>query len=314
MSEDYRPYALETRKGFRAPFAKYLVRAAAYVVISLGSIELNASDFGGEGVIRMPSARMMDDGTFAATVASNQAFNIFNISFQATPWFETTFRYTVFNPYGRDRSNDYLRDRSYEAKFRVFKEREVLPELSIGLRDVLGTGVWSSEYLVATKSIKQFDVTLGYGWGRLGTDQELDNPLRIFSGEFSSRPTYSDGAGGVVGGEVRTKAFFRGPTSLFGGLTYQMSKLPVKVALEYDSDSYGREVSLGSLKKKSKVNWGLSWEPTRDLTVNFSRIADDHFSFGVRALLRAGEIRKSKQVAPDRISGPPSRDSQSWYA
>ena len=127
----------------------------------------SASDFGTTGLITTPY-RPADapDGHLAATVSSNPVVNIFNITYQATPWLETTFRYSVFNPYGREESTDGLRDRSYEAKVRLVKETDFFPELAIGIRDILGTGVWGGEYLVGTKHIGPAEISLGLGWGR----------------------------------------------------------------------------------------------------------------------------------------------------
>ena len=139
---------------------------------------VNASDFGTSGLITTPTARQMQDGYLAATVSTNPVVNIFNITYQATPWLETTFRYSVFNPYGRQQSSDGLRDRSYEAKARLVRETDLFPELAIGIRDILGTGVWGGEYLVGTKHIGPAEISVGLGWGRFAERDELSNPLR----------------------------------------------------------------------------------------------------------------------------------------
>ena len=129
--------------------------ALIVALILLASVisTVRLSDFGSTGLITTPSARQMPDGHLAATVSSNPVVNIFNITYQATPWLETTFRYSVFNPYGRQESSDGLKDRSYEAKARLIRESDLFPELAIGIRDILGTGVWGGEYLVGTKQI-----------------------------------------------------------------------------------------------------------------------------------------------------------------
>ena len=41
------------------------------------------------------------------------------------------------------------------------------PQIAVGFRDLGGTNRFASEYLVATKMIKDFDFTLGIGWGNL---------------------------------------------------------------------------------------------------------------------------------------------------
>ena len=87
-----------------------------------------ASNFGAEGIINVPSARMSDDGSLTATISSSKAVNLFNVTYQATPWAETTFRYAVFNPYKKESSSDNERDRSYGLKLRIVKEKEWRPQ------------------------------------------------------------------------------------------------------------------------------------------------------------------------------------------
>ena len=122
------------------------------------------------------------------------------------PWLETTFRYSVFNPFGRQRSSDGLRDRSYEVKSRLVRESDIFPELAIGIRDILGTGVWGGEYLVSTKHIGSAEISLGLGWGRFAERDQFNNPLGIIDGRFENRP--GDRDTGALGGEVREAVFF----------------------------------------------------------------------------------------------------------
>ena len=112
-----------------------------------------ASDFGSMGLIKIPTARMAADGELRATISREEVADIYNISYQATPWLEATFRYSIFNPRNYSYSSDDLRDRSYEAKARLIRERAWMPEVAVGVRDILGTGVWEGEYAVASKEI-----------------------------------------------------------------------------------------------------------------------------------------------------------------
>ena len=44
-----------------------------------------------------------------------------------------------------------------------------MPGVAVGVRDVLGTGVWEGEYVVASKELGRFDLSVGMGWGRLAS-------------------------------------------------------------------------------------------------------------------------------------------------
>jgi hypothetical protein len=204
-----------------------------------------------------------------------QIFTIF--TYQATPWLEATFRYSIFNPRNLANSSDVLRDRSYEAKARVFRERRLVPEIAIGVRDILGTGVWEGEYFVASKRIGAVDLTAGLGWGRLASRGPFENPLKILDDGFLERPTQ---AGGSFGGESRSKSYFRGPAAWFGGARYQMSRYPLQLVAEYNSDDYAREVTLNTIKNPSPWNFGIEWRPISNLTVAASWLRNS--SFGLR--------------------------------
>ena len=78
-----------------------------------------------------------------------------------------------------------IRDRSYEAKVRVLKEGVWTPQVALGVRDILGTGIWEAEYTVASKRFGQVDLTLGMGWGRLADRGGFGNPFQVLDDGFA---------------------------------------------------------------------------------------------------------------------------------
>ena len=84
----------------------------------------------------------------------------------------------------------------------------------MGIRDLAGTGLFSSEYIVATKNIQNFDFTLGYGWGLLGKESGISNPFSSFNEGFKNRRKSAVGQGG----EFSIKQWFSGETSIIGGI------------------------------------------------------------------------------------------------
>lgn len=101
-----------------------------------------SSDFGTSGLIKMPDARMHADGTLSATLALDELAAISNVTFQALPKVQATFRYAVFDPTrNRQDALDKERDRSYGIKIQIAKEDSWRPALALGFRDLLGTGV-----------------------------------------------------------------------------------------------------------------------------------------------------------------------------
>ena len=71
-----------------------------------------------------------------------------------------------------------------------FEEGKYLPAISIGLRDFIGTGWYSSEYIVGTKSIGHLELTAGIGFGRLAQRDPFANPLSFLSSKFDINLIY----------------------------------------------------------------------------------------------------------------------------
>lgn len=275
------------------------------------------SDFGTTGLIKMPDARMEQDGVLRATIALDDVANLYNITFQALPKVQGTFRYAIFNPTKMQESRDSLRDRSYEIKAQVARETRFTPELAIGVRDLLGTGAWEGEYVVVSKALDRFDVSLGVGWGRLGSRSGFSNPLGLFSDKLEERPGR---AGGDFGGESRGDSFFRGDAAVFGGLSYQFASVPVTIVAEYESDQYDREVGLGSVESPDAWNFGLSWQPWEEVSLRASWLRGDTLglTFSTQVATKAiAPRRKTRQRPIQNISAetglPEGYDPNSWY-
>ena len=94
-------------------------------------------------------------------------------SFVAYPfsWFEASYQYTdvnnaLYSDIQAFSGKQTYKDKSFDAKFLIFKEKELLPAIAIGARDMAGTGMFSSEYIVGSKRLGNIDFTMGLGWGR----------------------------------------------------------------------------------------------------------------------------------------------------
>jgi hypothetical protein len=260
---------------------------------------------------------MAEDSTLRATIAVEEVANLYNITFQALPKVQATFRYAIFNPNNLQGSSDNLRDRSYEIKAEVLAERYLIPQIAIGARDVLGTGAWEGEYLVASKKWKSFDVSLGMGWGRLGTRSGFSNPLSAVSDKFDSRPGSS---GGSFGGESRGNSFFRGDASIFGGIAYRFSSLPLTFLAEYESDRYDREVGQGTLENPSPVNIGLGWQPLPNMLFRVSWLRGDTLGITLSSQVetkRNAPRQYEKRTQPSNVDSntglPEGYNPDSWY-
>ena len=215
------------------------------------------NDFGVGGILDIPSARMSEEGTLNTTYSRKDIVDIYSIGYQVLPRVEASFRYSIFD--ARQKVPVYQRnDRSFELKVRLIDESRYLPQVSVGARDLLGTGLWSSEYVVASKAFGALDVTAGLGWGRLAERDVARNPLIALSDSFGSRTGSSS-----LGGQFNTGSWFRGPrVGVFGGVRYRMRAARVDFLAAYNSDSYQAERDLGIVRSADPVSVGVEWEAT----------------------------------------------------
>ncbi len=297
------------------------IRFSVFLICYLSCLipnALNASDFGGRGLIKLPSARMAEDGHLWATFSREEVADIYNVSFQGTPWLEGTVRYSVFNPRNIRGSLDIRRDRSYEAKVKLFDEGSWSPQVALGVRDILGTGIWEAEYAVASKKVGPLDLTIGMGWGRLAERGSFDNPLSSIDEGFADRPAE---AGGSFGGESRSSSYFRGNAAWFGGVRLQVSRWPLQLLLEYNSDDYSRETELKTISDPSPLNFSLEWSPKQNFNVAASWLHGSSIGIRVSGALDTKSIPRRKRgrsfysSAESRsLSGAPENlDLNAWY-
>lgn len=212
--------------------------------------QVTASDFGTTGLIDIPTARMRSDGTLAFTAGYDERHRQFAVTYQATPWLEATYRYTGFNEFFRW-------DRNYEVKLRLLEEDDFyLPSIAVGIRDLVGTGLFGSEYVVASKRFGQLDATVGIGWGRLAGDGDFPNPVRLLNERFDGRNAETG-----RGGELSIGDFFSGPdVGIFGGVSYDLPSLPITLTAEYNPDQYEWDLSRGGKAPSSPVSIGINWQ------------------------------------------------------
>ena len=197
--------------------------------------EYSQSSYGGIGLIETPSARFSEDGEFAFGLSLEEPYNRLYSKVQFFPWLEAVLRYTEgeHEPYNPG-SHQTWKDKGLDVKVRLLEEKGSTPALALGLLDLGGTGAYSSEYIVANKRINNVDFSLGLGWGRLGGQSHIKNPI----GWFDSNRTVRGGST-PRGGTISLDRFFSGENaSFFGGIEYFTPISNLSFKMEYDSSDY----------------------------------------------------------------------------
>ncbi len=247
--------------------------------------------YGEIGMLDMPSAHMAPDGELDFTVGEIGTSQRYNLTFQALPWLEGTFRYVHVDPAPQDYQ------RNFSLKVRLSREGRYLPDVSVGLRDLIGANAYSGEYLAASKHVGDLDLTAGLGWGRLAGTGELPNPLGYAFRSFKTRVEQSASTGGTV----NLSKFFHGPrVGIFGGGIWRTPVSGLNVIAEYSSDIYSREgAAPGGVKVRSPVDVGLSYQPYHALAFSAGWFYGTTYGFTVSL---SGDT-KSEPSTAERI-GP----------
>jgi len=216
-------------------------------------------------MIEMPSARMAADGEFSAGASFFQHTQHYNFGFQILPWAETSFRYSGLQHF--DPAYSVYYDRSFAVKARLWDETSLFPAVAIGINDLVGTGIYSGEYLVSSKRFGPLDASLGIGWGRLGSTAQFRNPLTFASNSLSNRTQFPD----IAAGSTSFNTLFHGRSSgLFGGVIWHTPIKGLSVIAEYSSDTYAVEMSRGNFKPRNQVNYGISYQAADNVALQLS--------------------------------------------
>jgi hypothetical protein len=124
----------------------------------------------------------------------------------------------------------------------------------VQLRDLGGTDLFGSEFMVASKRYYNWDLTFGLAWGNGGSRGTLPNPFCSISNRFCNRGE-SGGAGGF------NVDFFRGERmAVFGGIEYLAPIEGLRLKLEYDGNDYQDEPLGNRFDTDLPVNFGAEYD------------------------------------------------------
>jgi Exopolysaccharide biosynthesis protein YbjH len=229
------------------------------------------------GYFNMPSARMGKEGEIGVGGAWVPPYHLYNLRMQLIDRLEVSGSYRVFkgipDPLFAKLGFGDLSDKGANFKIALFHAEEsnyILPGLSIGMEDFLGTRSFRSEYVVLTQVLINYDMEISLGYGR----------HRI---------------NGVFGG-LEWQPFRKSPNSYIKGLSF---------AVEYDATPYKNpliEPHPDGRVKKSHFNLGLKYRLWDQFDLTASYIRGDKFAFSASTYYNFGTtkgfIPKIEDVLP----------------
>ena len=237
-----------TRQTVLSLFLALCVSGSAAFAEMTKSLNIN----GTTGVIDMPSGDAQPDATFSFSTAIIGPVTRATLSFQITPRLSGSFRFQTWQDWNTLFPADpsKFQDRSFDLRYQVLTEGRYAPSLTIGLLDFTGQGLFSSEYIAATKTLNdRVKVTAGLGWGRLGSYGGIGQP-------FGDRPplAVSDQ------GKPNIGQWFRGEAAPFAGVEVKLHDRWTFKG-EYSSDAYTLEdAGRGIIDRDSPFNLGFEYQ------------------------------------------------------
>lgn len=239
----------------------------------------NYNNHGIIGLINMPTARVYDESKYGVTLYKGSPDT--RVTFTSSPfdWLEASLYYTDIEdrPYCDqvfdEVCNQSYKDKGFNFKLRI-KEEGKLPAIAIGVNDLGGTGLYSSEYLVASYGVNRIDLHFGLGWGALnGSDHSFKNPLTYVSDSFNTRTVFTP----EDTGQLNSGSLFSGESvSPFFGLSYILNR---KTILKFEHDStltsgldanFFGSPDIGYEKAKYNFSMGIDYQVSKNFTIGIS--------------------------------------------
>ena len=257
----------------------FLISLLSQNLISDSFIYNSFNNHGVIGLINTPSARFYNEASFGITAYDGTPDQKITLTSSPYNWMEASFFYTNIQnkPYCNQSfdpvcQQDY-KDKGFNFKFRL-KEEDTLPAIAIGINDIAGTGLYSSEYIVGSYGINKTDFHFGIGWGALnGSNNSFKNPLGYIYDGFYQRPTdFED-----KGGQFQPGRYFSGKTaSPFFGISHVVNdKFLIK--LEYDTSLTTGVIDYPEAKKS--FSYGFNYNINKNLTIGFASERGSYNSF-----------------------------------
>jgi len=254
------------------------------------------SDFGGTGLLQLPTARIAPEGEFSLNYRDNDQYRFYSTSIALFPWLEGTVRYAdirtrLYSSNTDFSGNQSYKDKSFDFKVRLLEESYYLPAVAFGKRDISGTGLFDGEFIVGSKRFGPLDFTLGVGWGYIGNSGNISNPFCRASDKYCSRSELHDA------GEISFDGMFKGPASVIGGIEYQTPWYPLRLKLEYDGNDY-QDDAAKNIRQFTHYNVGAVYRAADWADINLSYERGDTLMFGFTLRTNLNDLRPSHRDAP----------------
>jgi hypothetical protein len=235
------------------------------------------ANWGGTGLMEIPTARVLDENKFRAGVSQIDPYRYYYIAMSPFKNLEINGRVTeVIGVKALQSGYGNTKDKAFDVKYKFIKEGKYAPAISLGIMDPHGTRVYASQYIVASKQIYPFDFTLGLGNGRFGKTQLPDQ------GEGFKVEMFNDPRGWLK------------DSQFFWGIQFAPSE-KFALMMEYSPIKYEIQTRDPAQKKyfiepvKSNFNYGLRIKPWEWADIDLSYQRGNQFGVNLSVAFDIGQ-------------------------
>lgn len=140
----------------------------------------NPANWGGTGLMEIPTARVLDDGELRFGVSQALPYRWYTVGMGVFPGLEFSGRYTqITNIQTKLPNFGSNKDKAFDIKYQILSESKWFPAFAIGIHDFWGTRLFPSEYLVLSRQLYPFDFTFGIATKRLKGPISYSSDIKI---------------------------------------------------------------------------------------------------------------------------------------
>ena len=294
---------------------------ASYLDYKYEKRDPTLNSFGQIGLIQTPTAESLDEGSIYFNFTYNELYKFGALTVSPFDWMDASyFYYRPTDLLWGSYQGLYL-DKGFNVKFSLETDKIYLPKIALGLDDFAGTGQFSKEYIVGTYDLTSFKASFGIGWGKFVGKNKYKNPLSFIADSFSQRQADFTVA---TGGTLESKAWFRGPSTFFGGFEYHVPySNGLKVKLEYAPYDYYSFLCCGEGKsdlsyllrnKDSNLNIGFSYPINNNSQISLSYFKGNLLNLSFAIGLNSKNSPKKNKFNPNIVTTETnSTDTNSFY-
>jgi len=233
------------------------------------------SNWGGTGLMEIPTARIMKENRFRFGFTNIEPYTHYFGVISPLKGLEIDGRVTTFSK-TTFKGQSSTKDKTVSLKYRFLSEGKYLPAMALGIMDPHGTRLYASQYVVASKQIYPFDFTLGFGNGRFGSKPILNTQTESVTVELFTDP-----------------ASWLRDSQFFGGVQFAPSD-KFAMMIEYSPIRFHEQIAdpaqpiFFTEPVPSKFNYGVRFKPSKWIEMDLSYQRGEQFGFSVSTAFDIG--------------------------